>query len=61
MSKPKPYGRPTRQQQVGRHVMTCLREDAWRAVQACMAEHNLSRSGAIHHLVRLAAGLPPLN
>lgn len=60
MTRPQPYGRPARQQP-SHHVMTVLRPDAWAAVQRVMAQHGLSRSGAIHHLVRLAAGLPPLN
>jgi hypothetical protein len=40
--------------------MTVLRMDADEAVRAVMREHNLSASGAVHHLVRLGAGLPPL-
>jgi hypothetical protein len=39
-------------------VHTYLRDDAARAVQQVMADHNLSASGAVHHLVRVAAGLP---
>jgi hypothetical protein len=41
-------------------VMTVLRDDSLAAVQVVMAQHRLSRSGAIHHLVRLGAGLRPL-
>lgn len=40
--------------------MTCLAPDAAAAVAVLMVNHNLSRSGAIHHLVRLGAGLAPL-
>jgi hypothetical protein len=40
--------------------MTALRDDAMEAVSAVMLAHGLSRSGAVHHLVRLGAGLPPL-
>jgi len=40
--------------------MTRLDRDAWAAVERAMAELNLSQSGAIHHLVRLGAGLPSL-
>jgi len=40
--------------------MTTLRPDAYQAVVDVMAAHNLSASGAVHHLVRLGAGLPPL-
>ena len=58
--KPKPYGRPKRHKP-STHVMTVLHPDALAAVTAVMAKHQLSRSGAIHHLVRLGAGLSPLN
>ena len=57
MTKPKAYGR-RRADSV--HVNTVLRADAMQAVIAVMQTHNLTRSGAIHHLVRLGAGLPPL-
>jgi hypothetical protein len=57
--RPKPYGRAPRRQ-AGRYVMTVLRMDADEAVRAVMKQHNLSASGAVHHLVRLGAGLPPL-
>lgn len=56
---PKPYGRGSRRP-VGRYVMTVLRMDADEAVRRVMREHNLSASGAVHHLVRLGAGLDPL-
>lgn len=58
--RPRPYGRAQRQRQAGRYVMTLLRMDADEAVRRVMREHNLSASGAVHHLVRLGAGLPPL-
>lgn len=58
--RPRPYGRAQRQRQAGRCVMTFLRMDADEAVRAVMRQHNLSASGAVHHLVRLGAGLPPL-
>jgi hypothetical protein len=58
--RPKPYGRAPRRRQAGRYVMTVLRMDADEAVRRVMREHNLSASGAVHHLVRLGAGLPPL-
>lgn len=58
--RPKPYGRAPRRRQAGRYVMTVLRMDADEAVRAVMKQHNLSASGAVHHLVRLGAGLPPL-
>ena len=59
-AKPKPYGRQPGRQRYGNHLMVCLRLDALEAVQAVMATHGLSKSGAIHHLVRLGAGLKPL-
>lgn len=58
MTKPQAYGR-RRADSV--HVNTVLRPDAMQAVLDVMRQHNLTRSGAIHHLVRLGAGLPPLN
>jgi len=59
-TSPTPYGRPRRQQRPSSYVMTALRDDAMEAVSAVMLAHGLSRSGAVHHLVRLGAGLPPL-
>ena len=59
-TRPTPYGRPQRRQQPSSYVMTALRDDAMEAVQTVMTTHGLSRSGAVHHLVRLGAGLPPL-
>jgi len=41
-------------------VAVHLRADAAEAVQAIASRHNLSCSGAAHHLIRLGAGLPPL-
>ena len=61
-SKPeqaKPYGRAPRRPS-GWHVQTVLRDDSTAAVRQLMREHNLSASGAVHHLVRLGAGLDPL-
>lgn len=58
-TKPRPYGRAEKQRP-NHHVMTVLRPDALDAVQRVMKTHKLSRSGAIHHLVRLGAGLSPL-
>ncbi|MEI6032435.1 MAG: hypothetical protein WCQ20_14925 [Synechococcaceae cyanobacterium ELA739] len=40
--------------------MTVLQLDAHQAVMNVMATYNLSASGAVHHLVRLGAGLDPL-
>lgn len=54
-----PYGRPAKKRP-STHLMVCLHQDALEAVMAAMAAHGLTRSGAIHHLVRLGAGLKPL-
>jgi hypothetical protein len=40
--------------------MVCLHADALDAVRRVMRERNLSKSGAVHHLVRLGAGLSSL-
>ena len=61
-SKPdraRPYGRAPRRPDNWK-VQTVLPGDAGAAVRQVMAAHNLSASGAVHHLVRLGAGLPPL-
>jgi len=56
---PRPYGRPQRSGG-SLVVMVSLRSDAAAAVLALVKRHGLSRSGAVHHLVRLGAGLDPL-
>jgi hypothetical protein len=35
-------------------------DDCYRKLRALMERHNLSASGAAHHLMRLGAGLSPL-
>jgi hypothetical protein len=55
----RPYGRRPAVPS-GWKVQTKLRDDSERAVRQVMRQHNLSASGAIHHLVRLGAGLDPL-
>lgn len=43
----------------GRHVvMTHLHSDCHAALQAFMERHQLSASGAVHHLLRRQFGLP---
>jgi hypothetical protein len=37
-----------------------VHSDVYRQVRALSAEHQLSLSGAAHHLLRLGAGLEPL-
>ena len=55
----RPYGRAPRRPDNWK-VQTVLPGDAGAAVRQVMREHNLSASGAVHHLVRLGAGLDPL-
>lgn len=54
------YGRPQRLGPGTVVAMVSMRPDTADAVLEVMQRHGLSRSGAIHHLVRLGAGLPPL-
>ena len=54
------YGRPQRLGAGAVVVMVSLRPDAAAAVLDLVRRHNLSRSGAAHHLIRLGAGLDPL-
>ena len=42
------------------YVMTCLRPDAYAAVCAMQAQYDISASGAVHHLIRVASGLDSL-
>jgi hypothetical protein len=63
--KPEPAARITRaygrrpRTRPNSHLMVCLRPDALEAVIAVMTTHGLTKSGAVHHLVRLGAGLTP--
>jgi hypothetical protein len=57
--KPRSYGR--RKVAAGRnYLQVCVHDDVWAVVQRLREDHNLSTSGAAHHLMRLGAGLPPL-
>jgi hypothetical protein len=48
-------------QQHGRpYLCVCVHSDVYRQVRQLSAEHQLSFSGAAHHLLRLGAGLEPL-
>jgi hypothetical protein len=38
-----------------------MRADVYEEVQRLVAAHDLSLSGAAHHLMRLGAGLDPLS
>ena len=55
------YARPQPRSQHGRHYLcVCVHSDVYRQVRQLSAEHQLSLSGAAHHLLRLGAGLEPL-
>ncbi|QNI63557.1 hypothetical protein [Synechococcus sp. A15-44] len=54
------YGEQPRSQ-AGRHfIQTQVRTDVYLRVRELMEAHNLSASGAVHHLLRERLGLPPL-
>lgn len=56
-TSPKPYG--TRR--AGRHVvMTTIHSDCYLALRSFMDTHNLTASGAVHHLLRERFNLQPL-
>ncbi len=57
----RPYARPQPRALHGRHTLcVCVHSDVYRQVRQLSAEHQLSLSGAAHHLLRLGAGLEPL-
>lgn len=57
----KPYGVHAYRTKDERHYLqTCVRPDVWAAIKQLQAEHDLTISGAAHHLMRLGAGLQPL-
>jgi len=57
----RPYARPQPRVRHGRHTLcVCVHSDVYRHVRQLSAEHQLSLSGAAHHLLRLGAGLEPL-
>lgn len=58
--RPTAYGRRRARAEQCLTVMVSLAPDAAAAVRQLIATHGISRSGAVHHLVRLGAGLPPL-
>jgi hypothetical protein len=43
-----------------KYIQVCVRGDVWEVIQALQAQHNLTISGAAHHLMRLGANLQPL-
>ncbi|MFM9089448.1 MAG: hypothetical protein ACKOPT_15195 [Cyanobium sp.] len=55
------YGRAQVRSPHGRHYLcVCVRSDVFQRVQELSQAHQLSLSGAAHHLLRLGAGLDPL-
>ncbi|QNI65470.1 hypothetical protein [Synechococcus sp. A15-44] len=59
-AEPGRYGEQPRSQ-AGRHfIQTQVRTDVYLRVREVMERHNLSASGAVHHLLRERFGLPPL-
>jgi hypothetical protein len=57
----RPYARPQPRSQHGRHTLcVCVHSDVYRQVRQLAVTHQLSLSGAAHHLLRLGAGLEPL-
>ncbi len=55
------YARPQPRSQHGRHTLcVCVHSDVYRQVKQLATDHQLSLSGAAHHLLRLGAGLEPL-
>ena len=60
MSSRRRYGEQPRSV-AGRHVIqTQVRTDVYLRVREVMERHNLSASGAVHHLLRERFSLPPL-
>lgn len=57
---PKPYGRRRARADAALTVMVSLAPDAAGVVLHLCKKHGISRSGAVHHLLRLGAGLAPL-
>ena len=61
MSSPRRYGEQPRSA-AGRHVIqTQVRTDVFLRIREVMERHNLSASGAVHHLLRERFDLPPLS
>lgn len=60
-SKPRSYGRRRPASADLHYLQVCVRDDVWAAVSELRERHDLSISGAAHHLMRLGAGLPPLS
>ena len=57
---PRPYGEQPLSR-AGRHfIQTQVRTDVYLRVREVMDRHNLSASGAVHHLLRERFGLPLL-
>lgn len=56
-SRPQGYGRP----RVGScPIYASIHGDTWDRLEQFRTTHGLTVSGAVHHLLRLQLGLPPL-
>lgn len=63
MKKPRSYGHQITQpiiRQQRHYLQSCVRPDVWAVIEQLRRDHNLTISGAAHHLMRIGAGLPPL-
>lgn len=60
MSGARSYGIPKRSGNGGFYLQACVRPDVWAVIEQLRTEHDLTISGAAHHLMRLGAGLDPL-
>ncbi len=58
--RPRSYGERPSISQDRHYVQVMVYGDCHRQLRELMERHNLSASGAAHHLMRLGAGLDPL-
>ena len=58
--RPRRYGEQPQISQERHYVQVMVYGDCHQRLQELMERHNLSASGAAHHLMRLGAGLYPL-
>jgi hypothetical protein len=59
-SRPRRYGDHPSVPQARHYVQVMVYGDCHQKLRELMERHNLSASGAAHHLMRLGAGLAPL-
>ena len=60
LRRPRSYGERPSISQDRHYVQVMVYGDCHQYLRALMEQHNLSASGAAHHLMRLGAGLAPL-